>query len=70
MKDWSKFLIQFLELSNYPILADKGKISNLKAKLKAESEFEKFRVIQDQNFQNDFDRTISKMEIVEKTTVQ
>ena len=56
---------QFLELSNYPILANKGKISNLEAKIKAESEFDKFRVIQDQNFQNDFDKTISKIEISE-----
>ncbi len=67
MKDWSEFLIQFLELSNYPILADKGKVSNLKAKLKAENEFEKFRIIQDQNFQSDFDKAISKMEITTKT---
>ena len=39
------------------------------ARIKAESEFEKFRVNQDKNFQNDFDRAISKMEIVEKPTI-
>jgi hypothetical protein len=37
MQDWINFLHQFLELSNYPILKDKGKVSALEAKLKAES---------------------------------
>ena len=41
MSDWSLFLNQFLELSSYPILTDKGKVSSLEAKLKAEREFEK-----------------------------
>jgi hypothetical protein len=47
MKDWSKFLAGFLQLSNYPILNDKGKVTMLEAKIKAEKEFEKYRVIQD-----------------------
>lgn len=59
MKDWSEILNKFLEISDYPILLDKGKISNLQAKIKAESEYEKFRVIQDQNYQNDFDQLIA-----------
>ncbi len=58
MADWRKFLDGFLELSNYPILQDKGRISQERAKLKAEQEFDKFRVIQDQNFENDFDKEI------------
>jgi len=66
MKDWDTFLIQFLELADYPILKDKGKISMLKARLKAESEFDKFRVIQDQNYISDFDREIKN--IVDKIT--
>lgn len=37
MKDWDKFLVQFLELADYPILKDAGKISMLEAKLKAEN---------------------------------
>jgi len=61
MKDWDKFLVQFLELTDYPILKDKGKISMLEAKLKAESEYEKYRVIQDKNYISDFDREINKM---------
>lgn len=60
MKDWVKFLNKFLELSDYPILNDKGKISALEAKLKADSEFEKFRVIQDRNFKSDFDKLVAK----------
>lgn len=61
MKDWDKFLIQFLELADYPILKDAGKISMLKAKLKAEEEYDKYRVIQDENYISDFDKEISKM---------
>lgn len=61
MQQWAKFLDSFLELSSYPILRDKGKVSMLEAKLKAEGEFDKFRVIQDQNYLSDFDKLIAKM---------
>lgn len=61
MKDWDKFLVQFLELADYPILKDLGKVSMLEAKLKAEAEYEKFRVIQDRNYISDFDREIKKL---------
>lgn len=62
MKDWIGFLDKFLELSDYPILIDNGKISALEAKLKAEAEYEKYRVIQDRNFVSDFDRLLLEME--------
>ncbi len=61
MKDWSKFLVNFLQLSTYPILKDKGKITMLEGKLKAESEYEKYRVIQDLDYESDFDREIKKL---------
>jgi len=61
MKDWALFLDKFLQLSDYPILLDKGKISSLEAKIKAEDEYEKFRIIQDKNYISDFDREIKKM---------
>ena len=61
MKDWEEFLVQFLELTDSPILTNSGKISMLEAKLKAESEYEKFRVIQDKNYISDFDREIKKL---------
>ncbi|MDY0089430.1 MAG: virulence RhuM family protein [Flavobacteriaceae bacterium] len=62
MKDWDKFLVQFLELADYPILKDTGKISMLQAKLKAETEFEKYRIIQDKLFESDFDKVIKRIE--------
>jgi len=61
MKDWSKFLTDFLQLSNYPILMEKGTVTMLAAKLKAESEFAKYRVLQDLNYESDFDKEIKKI---------
>jgi hypothetical protein len=61
MEDWSKFLNQFLELSNSPILQHKGSVSSLEAKIKAETEYDKYKVIQDQLFESDFDKEIRKM---------
>ena len=61
MQDWINFLHQFLELSNFPILKDKGKVSALEAKLKAEQKFDKFRKIQDKNYTSDFDKEIKRL---------
>ncbi len=61
MQEWAEFLNRFLELSNHPVLIDRGKVSALEAKLKAEQEFEKYRRIQDQHYQSDFDREIKKL---------
>ena len=61
MQEWAEFLNQFLELSNYPILTDKGKVSALEAKIKAEQEFEKYRKIQDLHYQSDFDKEIKNL---------
>ncbi len=61
MKDWEAFLVQFLELTDYPILNNLGKISKLEAKIKAEAEYEKYRVIQDRNYISDFDKEINKL---------
>jgi len=58
MQQWAKFLDSFLELSSYPILKDQGKVTMLEAKLKAELEFDKFRVIQDQTYESDFDKEV------------
>ncbi len=58
MKQWATFLDKFLELSDYPILTNKGKVIMLEAKLKSENEYEKFRVIQDRDYESDFDRMI------------
>lgn len=61
MKDWVIFLDKFLELSDYPILLNKGKVSALEAKLKAESEYDIYRVIQDKNFISDFDKEVKRI---------
>ena len=61
MKDWILFLDKFLSLSDYPILLDKEKVSALEAKIKAESEYDKYRVIQDKNYISDFDREIKRI---------
>jgi len=65
MNDWVSFLDKFLELSDYPILTKSGKLTALKAKLKAESEYDKYRVIQDQNYISDFDKEIKKLQYKE-----
>lgn len=61
MKDWIMFLDKFLALSDYPILLDNGKVSALEAKLKAEAEYEKYRVVQDRLFMSDFDKLLIEM---------
>lgn len=61
MADWAVFLDGFLQLSDYPILEDKGKVSALEAKLKAESEYDAFRVRQDREFESDFDREVKRL---------
>lgn len=58
MEDWAKRLDIFLNADELPILDGKGKISFDEAKLHAETEFKKYRVIQDRNFESDFDRLL------------
>lgn len=60
MEDWAKRLDVFLEFNEEDILKNKGKVSAEIAKCFAESEFEKYRVIQDNLYQSDFDRLIQK----------
>lgn len=62
MKNWIDFLYKFLELSSYPILLDNGKVSSLEAKLKAHTEYEKYRIVQDKNYLSDFDKLLLDME--------
>jgi hypothetical protein len=62
MEDWAMFLDSFLDLSSYPILWDKGKISAEQAKIKAYEEYNKFRVIQDRDYSSDFDKEIQRIE--------
>jgi len=61
MQDWSKRIDKFLEFDEREILQDGGKISTKIAKEKAETEFEKYRVIQDRLFESDFDLEIKRI---------
>ena len=56
MEDWAKRIDKFLDLTDRPVLTDTGHVSAEQAKEYAETEFEKYRVIQDKLFQSDFDR--------------
>ena len=61
MQEWANFLNQFLELSSFPILKDKGKVSAMEARVKAEQEYDKYRMIQDRNYESDFDKEIKRL---------
>lgn len=60
MQDWAKRLDGFLEFNGNEILTGPGKISNEQAKLHAETEFEKYRIVQDRLFESDFDRLLKQ----------
>jgi len=62
MEDWAKRLDGFLEFNEYEILTDAGKISHEEAKLHAESEFEKYRIVQDGLYMSDYDRYLAELE--------
>lgn len=61
MEDWEKRLSGFLQLWDREILQDAGKVTAELAKTHAESEFEKYRVVQDRLFESDFDRMIEEL---------
>lgn len=58
MEDWSKRLDSFIEFNGSEVLMDAGKVSREQANLHAETQFEKYRIIQDQVFESDFDRFV------------
>ena len=60
MADWASKLDAFLQFNDAEILRDKGKVTAAIAKAFAESEFEKYRVLQDQSYQSDFDRLLAE----------
>lgn len=62
MEDWAKRLDAFLEFTERGILQDAGKVSADMARAHAESEFEKYRIVQDRLFQSDFDKAITQIE--------
>lgn len=66
MEDWAAKLDVFLQFNEEEILHDKGRVSAEIAKSFAESEFEKYRVIQDKLFESDFDRLVASTEREDK----
>ncbi|MFV0436524.1 MAG: virulence RhuM family protein [Desulfopila sp.] len=62
MEDWAKRLDAFLEFTERDILQHSGKVSAEIAKAHAESEFEKYRIVQDRLFESDFDRIVKQIE--------
>ena len=62
MEDWEKRLNSFLSLMDKEILQDAGRVSAELAKAHAESEFEKYRIVQDRLFESDFDRYLNQLE--------
>lgn len=62
MEDWEKRLAGFLKLWDREILQDAGKVSAELAKTHAESEYEKYRIVQDRLFESDFDRMVKQIE--------
>lgn len=66
MIDWIKSVEEIFKINMYDVLKDKGSISHNDAIKKAESEYEKYTVIQDKNYISDFDRLIKDTQILEK----
>ena len=62
MEDWKTKLDAFLRFNDADVLQDKGKVTAAIAKEFAESEFEKYRVIQDSLYESDFDKLMNDME--------
>ena len=65
MKDWKKVLDDYIDLNLLPILEGKGKVSSTDAQKIAKEEYEKFKVIQDRNYQSDFDKLIIDIKRIE-----
>ena len=68
MADWASKLDAFLQFNDAEILQDKGKVTAAIAKAFAESEFEKYRVLQDKTYQSDFDRLTEESGLVNGQT--
>ena len=62
MQDWETRLNRFIEATDREVLQDAGRVTAEIAKAHAESEFEKYRIVQDRLFESDFDRMIKQIE--------
>ena len=62
MADWEKRLNGFIQMFEYGLLQDAGKVSAEIAKLHAETEFEKYRIVQDRLYKSDYDLYLEELE--------
>lgn len=62
MEDWAKRLDGFLEFNENELLMGPGKVSEEQAKLHAETEFEKYRIVQERLFMSDYDKYLLELE--------
>jgi hypothetical protein len=67
MQDWETRLNRFIEATDRGVLQDAGKVTAEIAKAHAESEFEKYRIVQDRLFESDFDRMVKQLELNRET---
>lgn len=67
MQDWETRLNRFIEATDRSVLQDAGKVTAEIARAHAESEFEKYRIVQDQLFESDFDRVVKAGGKLEQT---
>ena len=68
MQDWETRLHRFIEMFEYGLLKDAGTVSAEIAKLHAETEFEKYRIVQDKLFLSDFDKYMLELEEIDKNS--
>lgn len=61
MQDWIGFMSSYLDMNGFPVLQNLGKISKEQADEKALEEYSKFRVIQDRNYESDFEKVLKKL---------
>ena len=70
MEDWAKRLDGFLEFNGNELLTGPGKISAEQAKIYAETELEKYRIIQDRLYESDFDRFLTLEQSAEDSVIE
>jgi hypothetical protein len=70
MQDWETRLNRFIEATDREVLADAGRVTAEIAKAHAESEFEKYRIVQDLLFESDFDRVIKQLDLAPPKSIK
>ena len=68
MQDWEKRLSRFLVATDHEVWKDVGRVTAEIARAHAESEFEKYRIVQDRLFESDFDRIVAETKLLEDKT--